>query len=516
MAKAHTPIDARDELALMSRVWAPDVKNDPLAFVMYVYPWGETGTPLANQAGPRKWQREILLEIKQHIADNGNLVVNKLSPKVFRAATASGRGIGKSALVAWLIHWMMSTRLGSTTIVTANTEPQLKSRTWAELGKWITLAINGHWFDMTALSMRPAKWFDEALKRDLKVDTGYYYAQAQLWSEENPDAFAGVHNHNGILVLFDEASGIPHQIWGVTEGFFTEKTPDRYWLAFSNPRQNSGAFFECFHKHRNFWRTRKIDARTVEDNDAEVYQGIIEKHGAESYDAYVEVYGEFPSQSEAQFISKTAAEAARERIPEPDAGAPLVMGVDVARFGDDRSVISFRQGRDAKSIPWQHYAGIDTMQLAMRVAEAADRYKPSAIFVDGGGVGGGVVDRLKELKYRVIEVQAGESAEDKDKYANKRVEMWGRMREWLLIGAIPDGDDLFNDLIGIEYKYNVTTTQLMLERKDEMKKRGLASPDLGDALALTFARPVARLDVRHSTAGSRNRFATGRDYAILS
>ena len=516
MAKATTPVDARDELALMSRLWSKDLKDDPLAFVMFVYPWGEKGTPLEKRTGPRKWQREILTEIKEHIARNRNREVNKLIAEVLQEAVKSGRGIGKSALVGWLVHWMMSTRLGSTVIVTANTEQQLKSRTWAELGKWVTLAINGHWFDMTALSMRPAKWFEEALKRDLKIDTGYYYAQAQLWSEENPDAFAGIHNHNGVLVIYDEASGIPHPIWTVTEGFFTEPIIDRYWFVFSNPRRNSGAFFECFHKNRNFWRTRTIDARTVEDTDTALYEKIIRQHGIDSYEACVEVLGEFPSQSVAQFIPILSARAAAERIPEPDGGAPLVMGVDVARFGDDRSVISFRQGRDARSIPWEYYNGIDTMQLAMRVAVAADKYRPQAIFVDGGGVGGGVVDRLKELKYRVIEVQAGESADDKDKYSNKRVEMWDRMREWLLIGAIPGDEDLFNDLIGIEYKYNVTTTQLMLERKDEMKKRGLASPDLADALALTFARPVARVDVRHSSAGSRQRFATGREYAILS
>lgn len=516
MAKATTPIDAKDELTLMSRMWAKDIKDDPLAFVMFAYPWGEVGTPLEHQTGPRHWQRDILQEIKEHIANNRNREANKLVAQILQDAVASGRGIGKSALVAWLVHWMQSTRLGSTVIVTANTEQQLKSRTWAELGKWVTLAINGHWFEMTALSMRPAKWFEEALKRDLRIDTGYYYAQAQLWSEENPDAFAGIHNHYGVMVIYDEASGIPHPIWTVTEGFFTEPIIDRYWFVFSNPRRNSGAFFECFHKNRNFWRLRKIDARSVEGTDRALYEKIIAQHGIDSYEACVEVRGEFPSQSVAQFIPITTARAAQERIPEPDGGAPLVMGVDVARFGDDRSVISFRMGRDAKSIPWQFYNGIDTMQLAMRVAEAADRYKPQAIFVDGGGVGGGVVDRLKELKYRVIEVQAGESADDKEKYGNKRVEMWDRMREWLHIGAVPNDEDLFNDLIGIEYRYNVTTTQLMLERKDEMKKRGLASPDLADALALTFARPVARLDMRHSNAASRQRFATGREYAILS
>ena len=124
------------------------------------------------------------------------------------------------------------TELGNMTIVMANTEQQLRSRTWAELGKWLTLAINSHWFAKTATTIRPAPWFDEALKKDLKIDTGYYYAQAQLWLEESPDAFAGVHSNYGILLIMDEASGIPGSIYSVSEGFFTEPTPDRFWFAF--------------------------------------------------------------------------------------------------------------------------------------------------------------------------------------------------------------------------------------------------------------------------------------------
>ena len=133
--------------------------------------------------------RKILREISTHIQRNQVVDV----PEMFRLAVASGRGIGKSALVSWLILWMLSTRLGATIIVTANTEQQLRSRTWAELGKWLTLSIHSHWFTKTATTIKPAPWFEEALIRDLKIDTGYYYAQAQLWSEENPDAFAGIH-----------------------------------------------------------------------------------------------------------------------------------------------------------------------------------------------------------------------------------------------------------------------------------------------------------------------------------
>jgi len=133
------------------------------------------------------------------------------------------------------------------------------------------------------------------------------------------------------------------------------------------------------------------------------------------------------------------------------------------------------------------------MELASEVADLIDDYKPHAVFVDGGGVGGGVVDRLKQLGYRVIEVQSSEKARDSDKYLNKRVEMWGELREWLTYGVIDDYQQLIDDLTGPEYEIHLKG-QIKLESKDKMKKRGLKSPDEGDALALTFAEPIARID----------------------
>lgn len=500
--------DPKSEMALMREIWDPAIADDPEAFVMFIFPWGKAGTPLEHKPGPRRWQREVLREIKDHIARCGSNDPDLM--RVLQQAVASGRGIGKSALVAWLIWWMMSTRIGSTTVVTANTEQQLKSRTWAELGKWHTLALNSHWFERTALSLRPEKWFDEAVKRDLKIDTGYYYAQAQLWSEENPDAFAGVHNHNGVLVIFDEASGIPKAIWTVTKGFFTEPVPDRYWMVFSNPRQNTGAFFECFHgDEREYWVRRNIDSRTVEGVDVVYLQEIVDSYGIDSDAARVEVLGQFPNRSANQLIAVDQVKAAQQREIVEDIGAPLLMGIDVARFGNAKSVIRFRRGRDARSIPHSKFKGLDTMELAAQAAHLIDKYKPDAIFVDGAGVGGGVVDRLNALRYRVIEVQAGSKANDANKYVNKRVEMWDLMRDWLSGAMIDDDKYLEHDLIGPEYRYHPGTNQLMLERKDEMEKRGLASPDDAEALALTFAQPVARLDIKSSRRSGRGSVADG-------
>lgn len=367
------------------------------------------------------------------------------------------------------------------------------------------------------MSLRPAEWFGEAVKRDLKIDLGYWYASAQLWSEENPDAFAGIHNHHGVMLIMDEASGIPKPIWTVSEGFFTEPVPDRYWFVFSNPRRNSGAFFECFHRDRNFWKCRNIDSRTVEGTDRGTFDKIIAQYGEDSDEARVEVKGEFPNKGSNQFIGKDTAYAAATREIIPDPGAPLVMGVDVARFGEDKSVIAFRKGRDARSLPWFKFKGVDTVQLASTVADLAGKFNPQAIFVDGNGVGGGVVDNLKAWGYKVIEVQMGASPTDGDMYSNKRVEIWGRLREWLLTGAIPDESELITDLISPEFNYHPVSNRIQLETKEKMKQRGLASPDSAEALALTFAQPVARIDTHHGRSNpvSRNRQARDVDYQIF-
>jgi hypothetical protein len=213
------------------------------------------------------------------------------------------------------------------------------------------MLINKHWFDLSATSIKPAKWFEQLVQEQLKRGTKYYYAEAKLWSEENPDAYAGAHNPLGLLLVFDEASGIPPPIWTVAEGYFTEPIVDRFWFVFSNPRKNAGAFFECFHRNRDYWRNRHIDSREVEGTDKGVYAKIIAQYGEDSDEARVEVKGQFPRQGERSFISRDEVRQAMERDLVMDEHAALIMGVDIARFGTDSSVARFRRGRDARSIP---------------------------------------------------------------------------------------------------------------------------------------------------------------------
>jgi len=468
----------------MTRLWSPAIANDPEAFVLFSFPWGQPNTPLAKFSGPRKWQREILRDIAKHIKTNEG----KANMDTLREAVSSGRGIGKSALVSWLILWMLSTRIGSTVIVSANSEAQLRSVTWGELTKWQAMIINSHWWEISATKIVPAQWLTELVERDLKKGTRYWAAEGKLWSEENPDAYAGVHNHDGMMLIFDEASGIADSIWSVGAGFFTENILDRYWFAFSNPRRNSGYFFETFNSKRDFWQTRQIDARTVEGTDKQVYEQIIAEYGEDSIQARVEVYGDFPSAGEDQFISPMIVEDAFKRPKYKDETAPIVIGVDPARGGLDSTVIVVRRGRDIVAI--KRYKGEDTMSIVGRVIDAIDEYKPTLTVIDEGGLGYGILDRLTEQRYKVRGVNFGWKAKNPVMWGNKRAEMWGAMREWLKTASIPQDKMLKDDLVGPMKKPNSAGT-IFLEGKKEMKARGLASPDAADALAVTFAYPVA-------------------------
>jgi len=497
----------------MSQLWDPQIANDPEQFVMFAFPWNTPNTPLAGVEGPRTWQRDELKAVAQHIHDNNNRIRKGEQPVMYKSATISGRGVGKSALVAWINLWFMSTKLGATAIDTANTEPQLKSRTWAELGKWHTMAINAHWFERTALSLKPQEWFDEALRNQLKVDTGYYYAQAQLWSEENPDAFAGVHNHNGVLLIYDEASGIPSPIWKVSEGFFTDPTLHRYWFVFSNGRRNTGEFFECFHKYRDYWKKRNLDSRTVEGTDIDYLNGIVDRYGEDSDEARVEVKGQFPRQGDKQFLSREVVSQAVERETEDDHWAPLMMGVDPARYGDDKTVIRFRQGRNGRVIPPVEMKGADNMEVANQCAYLIHQHNPDAVCIDAGN-GTGIIDRLREMGYRVHEVWFGAKSPE-PQWADQRTWLWAQMRDWMGGACIDGADELVTDLTAPEYVFRGTSDRIALEPKEKMKERGFASPDHADALACTFAVKVASRNLRASKHQARNRKAADVDYPIF-
>lgn len=503
MSKSAMPSPVQNQ-KLMDMLFDPYFADNPYNFVMEVFPWGVKNTPLELKKGPKAWQKEELLKIADHIVSNRKKVAAGLNPEVYKLAVASGRGIGKSALVSWLSLWNISCHFGSTTIVSANTANQLTNFTFAEIGKWFTLLPNKFWFERMQTMIRPAPWLAEQMADKVSTDNVYNYIDGRLWNEDDPHSFAGGHNEKGMMVIFDEASGIPESIWSVTRGFFTEVSVYRFLVALGNPRSNSGPFFDCFYSDTiKEWHSRQINALEVEDTDKSELQKYIDKYGIDSREARIEVRGEFPQQGDRQFISRGAvADACDRALDRQDDEAALVVGVDVARFGDDDTVIFCRRGRDARSFPPIVMKGADNMEVANRIAHLIDTHNPDAVFIDAGA-GSGVIDRLKELGYKVQEVNFG-SASTEPQFYDHRTEMWSKMKDWIN-GAMLNFDhrELCEQLCWPEYEFLGREAKIKLESKEKMKKRKLKSPDYADALAVTFHAPVARRDISASRKSVR-------------
>lgn len=256
-----------------------ECQHDPELFVRLSFPWGEVDTPLENKTGPEEWQLALLRDIKKGL---------KTPDQVIRSAIASGHGIGKSAMVSWLVLWAIGTAADCKIVVTANTEPQLRTKTWPEIGKWFNMWIAKDLFTYTSSSIFSK---EEGHEKTWRCD-------AIPWSVTSPESFAGLHNQgNRILVIFDEASAIEDVIWETTEGALTDKDTEIIWCCFGNPTRNSGRFYECFHKHRELWRWRKIDSRTISFTNKDQLEEWRKTYGEDSDFFKVRVRGEFPSAS---------------------------------------------------------------------------------------------------------------------------------------------------------------------------------------------------------------------------
>ena len=451
--------------------------HDPLAFIYFAYPWGEPGTPLEDMEGPDEWQIQILKDIGEQLKKGKDLQT------AIQEAVASGHGIGKSALISWLIHFAISTHENTRGVVTANTEGQLRTKTWPELSKWHNIFIAKDLFTYTATAIFSS---DKDYEKTWRID-------AIPWSKNSPESFAGLHNQgNRILVLFDEASAIDDVIWEVTEGALTDANTEIIWCAFGNPTRNSGRFRECFRKYRKFWNTYQIDSRTVKISNKAKIEEWLEAYGEDSDFFKVRVRGVFPSASDLQFISTEIADKAQKQVYKPGQfdHLPTIIGVDPAWTGSDSLEIVMRQGyymKSLASIPKND----DDWRMAQLIAQFEDEYKADAVFIDMG-YGTGIYSIGKQLgrKWRLIEF-GGKSNDPV--YLNMRAYMWGQMKEWLREGgSIPQNDQaLYDDIVGPEAIID-KNGRIQLESKKDMKERGLPSPNKGDALALTFAFRVTK------------------------
>ena len=450
---------------------------DPLLFAKTAFPWGEKGS-LENESLD-VWQLEILKELRDALKTTKD--ETKTISSVIRKAVSSGNGIGKSALVAIIILWALTTREDTKGVITANTDTQLKTKTWAELAKWYNMFIAKELFTYTATAIFS---IDKDHEKVWRID-------AIPWSDTNPEAFAGLHNAGKrILIVFDEASAISDKIWEVTEGALTDKNTQIVWLAFGNPTRNTGRFHDCFFRHRLLWDGKKIDSRNCKMSNKDQLTEWVNTYGEDSDFVKIHVRGLFPSISEQQFISTEIVNEARLRVARQDqvSFAPVIIGVDPAWTGKDDLVIYMRKGLYSKllaSFPKNDNDG----EIAAALAGYEDEYNAAAVFIDQGyGTGIYSFGVTMGRKWRLVSF-AGWSANPG--YLNKRAEMWGNMKEWLKDGGAIENDDLLcSDLVGPE-AFVTDKGKIQLESKDSMKRRGIPSPNRADALALTFAFPVA-------------------------
>lgn len=432
---------------------------------------------------PDEWQNNVLCSVR----DNR------------RTAVRSGHGVGKTRLAASAVHWFMSTRGYPRIRATANTEKQIMSVLWSELATINRQAKNKDLFDFSRTSFR------------LKAAPETHFAEAIAWSENNSEAFAGIHSEN-VLYIFDEASAISDIIWEVSQGAMTNS--GARWLVLGNPTRNTGKFHECFGKNK--WNEGDVDTSkwhcfTISCFDSprvtsEYAQEIEREYGKDSDPYRVRVLGLPPMQETQQFINLSLFETALYRNVVTLSHEPRILGIDVARFGEDRSVLVERKGRNAKVIA--SVRGNDTMQVTGLIMDAINRAAKEEpydyICVDVIGVGGGVVDRLKEQNVQVIGVNVSERPRLQD-CKNLRAELWKRCKDWLAEGHVTE--DFRDDLIAPQYSFD-SSGRLVMERKEDMAKRGLSSPDVADALCLTFY-PLNPIKKSISMAKKRRKATSG-------
>ncbi|MCP4328410.1 MAG: terminase B [Alphaproteobacteria bacterium] len=442
------PMPAAPLSAALARQTLRRWRREPARFVTEVF-----------DVAPEPWQLAALTAIADHD----------------RLAIRSGHGVGKSALLAWLVLWWLTTRYPAKVPCTAPSGHQLQDVLWGEIGCWarrMPEPLRAH--------------FDIKRDRVDLADGGQSFAVARTARKEHPEAFQGFHADH-LLFVVDEASGVADPIFEAGQGAMS--TAGAKTVMAGNPTRNSGYFHDAFHGLRHLWVTMKVgcaDSRLV---DPAYIAEVADKYGAESNVYRVRVLGEFPRSEDDVVIPLHLVEEAVKR--DVEGFGPVAWGLDVARFGSDRSALCKRHGNQVPD-PIRAWRQKDTMQVAGLVAaefrETRPAERPARIVVDAIGLGAGVADRLRELGLPAVALNVAEAAAEGERYQRLRDELWFRARDWFQrrecrLAADPA---LIGELSRVRYAIT-SSGRIKVESKDEMKRRGMASPDLADAFVLTFA-----------------------------
>lgn len=431
-------------------------------------------------AEPEEWQRNSL----EAVRDND------------RVAVRSGHGIGKTAFLAWLILWWLSTRTPARIACTANSASQLSDILWAEVAKWHR-------------KMHPGfRDLIEVKSDKINVIGADSFAVARTARRENPEALQGFHSPN-MLFLIDEASGVDDLIFEVGEGAMS--TEGAKTVMTGNPTRTQGYFYEAFNRMRERWFTMKVASSDSTQVSPNFIEDMTLKYGADSNIFRVRVLGEFPEADDDVVIPLHLLQSAAERKQEAAETTPVVWGLDVARFGTDRTALCKRKGNIVTE-PVRTWRNKDLMEICGIILNEYETTtyseRPIEILVDSIGLGAGVVDRLQELDLPARGINVAESAAMGERYGRLRDELWFLAKEWFENRdcTIPDQEDLLIDLSKPRFKFT-SNGKLKVESKDEMRKRGGNSPDLADAFCLTFASNASA-----AKSGSRYKWGSKLNY----
>ena len=395
-----------------------------------------------------------------------------------RISVRSGHGVGKSTVVSWIMLHHQLLRLPQKTVVTAPTSAQLFDALFAELKTWILRLPK-------PLQMLLDVKQDRVTLRHAPDES---FISARTSRAEQPEALQGVHSEH-VLLVADEASGIPEKVFEAAAGSMSGEHATTILLG--NPVRGSGFFYDTHHRLSNTWKTLRVSCYDSPRVSQAFIDDMAARYGEESNAFRIRVLGEFPLTDDDTVISLELVEAAVRRDVEQNPSAPIVWGVDVARFGGDSNALAKRQANVLLE-PVQTWKGRDLMQTTGMIKAAWDtcevRDRPIEILVDSIGLGAGVTDRLRELGLPARGVNVAESPAMGETYANLRAELWFKARQWLSARdcSLPEDEELRANLVTPKYRFT-SNGKLQVESKDDMRKRGLPSPDAADAFILTLA-----------------------------
>lgn len=431
-------------------------ENDPVGFVENVL-----------EAKPLPWQKDFL---------------NALARGERRISVRAGHGVGKSTACSWALIWHMTTRYPQKSVVTAPTSAQLFDALYSELKAWIN--------KLPAVLRESFEVFSDRVV--LKGAPESSFISARTSSTERPEALAGVHSEHVLLVV-DEASAVPEQVFEAAAGSMSGHSAST--ILISNPTRNSGLFYKTHHDLASDWFRMHVSCLNIPLVSSDFVAQIKATYGEESNAFRIRVLGEFALADDDTLIPAELVDGAIGRDITAGGNDPLVFGVDVARFGTDRTALVKRKGNVVLEV--KSWGGLDTMQVVGAIVNEAKLDKPDEICVDTIGLGSGVADRLREMGHNVRDVNVAESSAMNPNANKLRDELWLSVKEWLATKAVrlPADEQLRHELVAPRYTFT-SSGKVVVESKDSMRKRRMRSPDLADALCLTFASQAAMVGGR--------------------